>query len=393
MPTSKDDTALAFADPPDAGLRGEGDAPLPSILHLIGSLDRGGTEHQLVEMIRRSPDPRRHLVLTWSGTGALAEELPHPPIWSGATSRRSGRPRAALAACRNIRRVIREEGVRLIDAHLSDSEWMAVAAEPVGVPIVVSRRGRTFAFDERPWYRVAQGVAHRRVRLMITNSEELAAFTLRNDLNVPPVAVVRNGVDLERFSVSALPTAPVVTVVANLIAYKRHDLFIRAFALVVRRIPQAQAVLVGDGPERDALRALASSLGVSDHVRFVGQVPDVRPFIECARLVALTSDHEGLPNALLEAMAMGRPVLARAVGGIPELVRDGGEGWLTDDDPASIADGMVRALGLGPQIELAAIAARHRAESFGWDRVVSRTEDLYRRVAAGQRWTRGTRVT
>ena len=89
---------------------------------------------------------------------------------------------------------------------------------------------------------------------------------------------------------------------------------------------------------------------------------------------------------------MGRPVVARAVGGIPELFRDGREGWLADGDPVSIADRLVQALVAGPWAPGAAVAARRRAESFGWDRVVSRTEDLYRRVTAGERWTRGTRV-
>ena len=242
-------------------------------------------------------------------------------------------PRAAANVHRGVHRVIREQGVQLIHAHLSRSELVAAMSTPLGVPIVVSRRGRTFGYDERPWFRFAQGAAHRRVRLMLTNSEELAAFTLRNDRLVPPVAVVPNGVDLERFAASPLPSDPVVTIVANLIGYKRHDLFLRAFAIVLRSVPSAQAIVVGDGPERNALMDLASSLDLGDRVEFAGQVPDVRPFVERARVVALTSDHEGLPNALLEAMAMGRPVVARAVGGVPELIEDGREGWLTDADP------------------------------------------------------------
>ena len=387
-----DETALASAARPDAGVRGGTRASLPTILHLIGSLDRGGTEHQLVEMIRRSSDPQRHVVVTWSGAGPLIDELPSPPIWSAPAVRAVNRPRAALEARRHIRRSIRSEGVDLIHAHLSDSEWMAVTSGPLGVPIVASRRGRAFGYDERQWFRSSQGLAHRRVRLMITNSQELASFTLRNDRAAPPIAVVPNGVDLERFAVSALPADPVVTVVANLIHYKRHDLFLQAFALLVRTIPGARAIVVGDGPERGALTILAASLGLGDRVEFVGQVADVRPFVERARVVALTSDHEGLPNALLEAMAMGRPVVARAVGGIPELIQDGREGWLAEGDPVSIADRLVQALAAGPWAPAAAVAARQRADSFGWDRVVSRTEDLYRRVAAGERWTRGTRV-
>ena len=96
-------------------------------------------------------------------------------------------------------------------------------------------------------------------------------------------------------------------------------------------------MLVGEGPERPRLEATAAELGLGERVRFAGAVTDVRPFLAEARVVALTSDHEGLPNALLEAMASGRPVVATRVGGVPELVRDGVDGLLTDADPASIA--------------------------------------------------------
>ena len=82
-------------------------------------------------------------------------------------------------------------------------------------------------------------------------------------------------------------------------------------------MPAARAVLVGEGPERPRLEATAAELGLGERVRFAGAVTDVRPFLAEARVVALTSDHEGLPNALLEAMASGRPVVATRVGGVP----------------------------------------------------------------------------
>ena len=127
-------------------------------------------------------------------------------------------------------------------------------------------------------------------------------------------------------------------------------------------------------------------------MEFAGRVADVRPFIERSRVVALTSDHEGLPNALLEAMAMGRPVVARAVGGVGELVRDGREGWLTGSDVETIADRLVRALTPGEGPTTMAAAARQRAEAYSWELVVRRTEDLYRRVAGGERCARGQRI-
>jgi glycosyltransferase involved in cell wall biosynthesis len=362
---------------------------MPTVLHLIGSLDPGGTEHQLVQLIRRSSEPDRHLVMAWAGGTALAEELPDPPVWARPAGR-SGRMRTGLEVVPHVRRMIRARRVDIVHAHLSTSELLAAIATPIGVPIIASRRGRTPGFEDRTWFRTVQWLSHHRVALMLTNSEELAAFTLRRDGSAPPIAVIPNGVDLERFEPTPLPKEPIVAVVANLIDYKRHDLFLRALAAVSAIIPDVRAILVGDGPERPALERLASELGVS--VEFAGRVSDVRPFIERSRVVALTSDHEGLPNALLEAMAMGRPVVARAVGGVGELVRDGREGWLTGSDAETIADRLVRSLTPGDGQVAMASSARQRAEAYSWELVIRRTEDMYRRVAAGDRFTRGQRI-
>jgi glycosyltransferase involved in cell wall biosynthesis len=362
---------------------------MPTVLHLIGTLDQGGTEHQLVEFIRRSSEPDRHLVIAWAGGTALADRLPNPPVWARPAAR-SGRIRTGLEVIPKVSRVIHARRVDIVHAHLSTSELLAAMATPIGIPIVASRRGRTPVFEDRAWFRTVQWLAHRRVALMLTNSEELARFTLRRDGSTPPLVVIPNGVDLERFVPTPLPQEPVVTMVANLIDYKRHDLLLRALAAASVLVPDARAILVGDGPERPALERLASDLGVS--VEFAGRVADVRPFIERARVVALTSDHEGLPNALLEAMAMGRPIVARAVGGVGELVRDGSEGWLTGSDVETIADRLVRALTPSDGQVAMAAAARQRAEFYSWEHVVRRTEDLYRRIAGGERFAPGRRI-
>ncbi len=384
-----DETSVAPS--PGGRQRAAGDAgtSMPTVLHLINTLDLGGTEHQLVQFIRRSSRPDRHMVVAWAGGYALADQLPMPPAWTPA-DRGQGRTRRAMEVIPHVREIIREGWVDIVHAHLTSAEVLAAMATPLGIPIIASRRGRTPGFEDRTWFRTLQWLTHRRVALMLTNTEELAAFTLRRDGSAPPLAVIPNGVDLERFAPAPLPQEPVVAMVANLIDYKRHDLFLHALAAVSAVIPDARAILVGDGPERPALEQLASELGVS--VEFAGRVTDVRPFIERSRVVALTSDHEGLPNAILEAMAMGRPVVARAVGGVGELVRDGREGWLTGSDIETIADRLARALTPDEgQITMSA-AARQRAEAYSWELVVRRTEDLYRRVAGGERFARGQRI-
>jgi glycosyltransferase involved in cell wall biosynthesis len=360
----------------------------PRVLHVIGSLERGGTEQQLVEFIRRSPEPERHVVATFSSGGPLADRLPEPPVLLGPLGRGFRDVRDDLTVRSQLRRLVRHRGIDLVHAHLSMSELLAAAAVPHRVPIVASRRGRNLRYERVAWFRACEAIAHRRVRLMLCNSRELARFTLDHDLSPPPVMVVPNGVDLERFAPSLLPPEPVVAVVANLIAYKRHDLFLRAFESVARAVPEARAVLVGEGPERARLEKLAAELGLVERVDFRGAVADVRPHVAEARVVALASLHEGTPNALLEAMAMGRPVAATGVGGVPDLVRAGVDGLLPDATPAAFAAAIVSLLTDTDGATAMGVRARERAESYGWDRVVRRTSDAYRRVLSGERFPR-----
>jgi glycosyltransferase involved in cell wall biosynthesis len=364
----------------------------PRILHVIGSLERGGTEHQLVELIRRSPSPRRHTVATFSSIGPLAELLPEPPVSIGPLGRGFRDLRDDLVARSQLRRLIRERGIDLVHAHLSMSQLLAAACVPRSTPIVASRRGRTMAYEDVAWYRASEAFAHRRVRLMICNSQELARFTFAHDRSPPAVMVIPNGVDLGRFSLAPLPSEPKVAMVANLIEYKRHDLFLRAFELASRKVPHARAVLVGDGPERARLETLAAELGILERVEFRGVVADTRPCVASARVVALTSVHEGTPNAVLEAMAMGRPIVATAVGGVPDLVRDGVDGWLVEPTRSAIAEKLVLLLTDDDRARAMGASARERAEAYDWSQVVLHTSEAYRRVLAGERFARGRMV-
>jgi glycosyltransferase involved in cell wall biosynthesis len=360
----------------------------PTVLHLIESLGLGGTERQLVQFIARSSAPANHVVVTWSEPRDLWPDLPRKPLAPSGPANGRWNP---VSAAKLVRDVVRRSNVQVVHTHLSKAELIAAVSVPRHIPIVASRRGRN-RHDDRAWFRLAESFSHRRVACMVCNTESLASFTLGHDHAPPPVVVIPNGIDLDGFSASPLPSEPVVTVVANLRPVKRHDVFLRGLALARRTRPDLRAVLVGDGTERPRIESLASELGVADAVRMTGSVDDVRPFLRETRVVALTSEREGLPNAILEAMAMGRLVVATEVGGIPELVRHGREGFLVSPDPADVASGLLRAVDPDTGGEEIARAARARAESYSWPAVVRRTEDVYRRVVAGERLPRGTRV-
>jgi glycosyltransferase involved in cell wall biosynthesis len=353
----------------------------PVVLHVIASLAMGGTEHQLVQFIQRSTSPDRHLVATFDEPGLLADQIPNPPIPLGPIRRRLRSLPENMRAALTLRKVVRERKVDLIHAHLGISEVLATIV-PRRIPVIASRRGRNVGFEDRRFMKLIEGLGHRRTELLLCNSRYLAEHTRDQDLWPPPTTVIYNAVDLERFHPTPSPAGapPTVAVVANLKHYKGQERFLRAFELVLRQVPRAKALLVGDGPARASFTGLATELGLDRNVTFVGQVTDPRPYVGRSHVAALTSSHEGFPNAILEAMAMGRPVVATRVGGIPELVRDGVDGFLTSLEPESIATAIQALLqDEALRIQMGA-EARVRAEGFGWDRVVAETEAAYQRV-------------
>jgi glycosyltransferase involved in cell wall biosynthesis len=142
----------------------------------------------------------------------------------------------------------------------------------------------------------------------------------------------------------ALPgdTKSIVSV-GRLAPQKGHDVLLRAFAAVAREHPGWTLTIVGEGPERPALQALASALGIADRVRFTGTLPEPGEVLVKADFFVMASRYEGFPNALLEAMACGLPVISTSSVGAQEIVTDGHDGLLTPiDDEAALADAMRR---------------------------------------------------
>ncbi len=358
----------------------------PRILHVIASLEVGGTEMQLVRFIERSGDPSRHVVAVFHDSGPLAERLPNPPVWLGLISRHPSRVLTTLRTARQLREVVHAGGFDVVHAHLGQSEVLATVT-PRSVPVVASRRGPNLGFNTNAAYKLLEGLGHRRTEVLISNTRYWAEAAERDDRWTPPTRVIPNAIDPGEFPTVPMPadSVPRVAVIANHHPYKRIDLFLRAFRLLGEWIPEARATLAGDGVERGRLERLAQELGLSERVTFAGLVPDTRAIVGSSHVVALTSEVEGFPNALLEAMAQGRPVVATRVGGVAELVRDGEDGFLTALDPHEIA-ARLRILLTDPVVrDRMARSATERTRVVTWERVVRETEDVYRDVLRRRR--------
>ena len=343
------------------------DARTP-VLHLIHRLAAGGAERQFVERLRAHPPGFAPIVgvLELSGgnlddfrTLGLGEPLVFPV--GGSLLRPN-----TLAQVRRIAATIRERGVGIVHGSDFVTNFLGLLGGRLGgARVVVSRLDLRHPHPMRRLCVAEEGCRPERV------------------------VVVREGIDLARFDRRAaqapagpVPDArPLVAVVADLWPLKGHRLLLDAVARVRRRFPDACFALVGDGPERSALERRAAELGIGSAVAFLGTRDDVPAVLARADAACLPSA-EGLPNAIIEAMAARLPIVATSVGGNPELVEHGVTGHLV---PPGDADALAAALIalLRDPAGARAMGARGRARAasqLSIDRMQRGYLDLYQRV-------------
>jgi glycosyltransferase involved in cell wall biosynthesis len=180
-------------------------------------------------------------------------------------------------------------------------------------------------------------------------------------------------------SLGVPPEAPVVGNVAALTGHKDHGTLLEAAAIVKDRLPTARFVIVGEGELRPRLEEKTRALGLQAHVLFTGFRHDVDRLLAAFTVFCLSSHMEGLGTSLLDAMALGRPVVATAAGGIPEAVEDGVSGRVVPArNPAALADALLEVLGSPDLQRQMGAAGRARFErSFTADRMVEGTLAVY----------------
>jgi glycosyltransferase involved in cell wall biosynthesis len=237
-----------------------------------------------------------------------------------------------------------------------------------------------------------------RAQTVIVPSRYLAGIV--QGWGVPPkkLRVIYNAVDLVAYD--SLPdredarreldlNGKIILMVARLAPWKGVDRLIAILPHIRELVPDANLVVVGDGPERANLERLTEQTGVSGFVRFAGRVSQDRVvlYLRAADVFVLYSGYEGLPHIVLEAMLAGTPVVASAKGGIPEVVEDGVTGRLVSwGDDAQLRDALLEVLSDPVEVASWVERARERTErDFNWAGLVERTASLLYRVAEGEK--------
>jgi glycosyltransferase involved in cell wall biosynthesis len=350
------------------------------VTHVVLSLDLGGLERIVIDLVGQGRRlGQRVSVLCLERPGILAPEA------EGLGARLvcvSKGPGVKLKFRRTVEAALRDLRPDVLHTHLVGPLFYAgPAARAAGVPVVVHTEHINSIRKAGPGYIRRQKMswlwwwAARYARKFFCVSEDIAEDMARRRI-VPrrKLEVVLNGINTEPFerptdraalrqTLGFPPGVPVVGTVGRLNEVKRQDLLLAAFARLRSAVPSARLLLVGDGPSRADLEALAARLGVRETVHFTGYQAHPERFLAVMDVFALSSRMEGLPLAILEAWAAGLPVVASAVGGVPALIDDNRTGLLfPSGDEAALAS-LLEDLLARPE-RAAGLGAAGRAEVF-----------------------------
>ncbi len=312
-----------------------------NILFVIDRLHTGGTEKQLYELIKGLDESRIqvHVCVLNTPGGTFFDRLNVPKIALAFT--RFYHP-SIVYDIKHLSEYIRKNRIEIVQTFFQDSTLLVALTRPFhSAKLIGSFRDLGF------WRTMAQNLKMRLAYPMysgfIANSQAAKDYVVKVDgITAEKIQVIYNGFDLKQLDgmVKRTLEPPVVGIVANLNrSVKRVQDFVYAAALVHEQMPDVQFSVVGGGHLETDLEQLAKSLGLSDHIKFVGMIENPLEMVTEWSVGVITSETEGFCNALLEYMACGLPVVATDTGGNPELISDGENGFLVPVDmPAKLAE-------------------------------------------------------
>jgi glycosyltransferase involved in cell wall biosynthesis len=306
------------------------------ILFLIGELVAGGAEQQLVYLLREMDRSRyRPALVVWnyeeSDVNVPKIRSLRIPLWGYPIEASSSRKLYQLVL---LARMLSPEVVHSYSFYANFAAFCAArAVGAVGVGSVRNELDAVHFIEERP---IMGRLSRSLPRLQVSNSHAAAENIMANKRWFTPgrIAIVMNTIDLAKFRDDPVPTNPphVILGIGSLIPFKRWDRLLRIAQELKQRNLPVQVHIAGDGPLRGELETMAADLGIADTTRFLGYRGDIPDLISRARLIVHTSDAEGTPNVVMEALAAGRAVVATDAGDVRKLIDNGKTGFVVARD-------------------------------------------------------------
>ena len=297
-----------------------------------------------------------------------------------------------LAAGYRIRKLINRFKYDIVHSHTSHAHSLAyLASINTGVIRLVTRRVDFSIF--RHSFLKLSGIKYRYLADdYIAISHKIKEVMVNDGIAAERISVVHSGIDLQRFAgisgdhlpseFKLKPDTKVVINVAHLAGHKGQQFLVHAIPHVLEKIPGTRFFIIGEGDLMAELQALSASLGLKQALSFTGFRKDVGAFYKIADLFVMSSVQEGLGTAVLDALSLGKPVVAANAGGIPEIIKDGESGRLVEaGDPQALAEGIIEML---KNVDQAGAMARQGQQNvkakFSIDVMVENNITVYKRL-------------
>lgn len=360
------------------------------VLQIIDHLGSGGAQQVLFSLVTNLPKSDFETrIISLRGDSALVSRLRS----LGYRVETLNMPKYGLLPMRKLRSAIKQAGPDIVHTHLDFSNTFAArAARAEGAPVIIRHDHSGSGSQNRRYFtkrlmleKLAGSSSH-----VVAVSKGVRAFNLSLGIDPGRITVIFNGVDLNRFAPGQSGNGPeerpasIVGFVGRLCWYKGLDNLVAAAPAIIRRVPSARFVIIGEGPEGDRLRRKVAAAGLDKVFSFLGHQDEPERFYGDFDVVVMPSVIEAFPVGALEAMAMSRPVVASRVGGLTEIIENDVNGFLVDPgDSGLLADRVCRLLQDKKLAKQIGARARKRVESH-YSLEVSTREiiDLYLRLSS-----------
>jgi glycosyltransferase involved in cell wall biosynthesis len=370
------------------------------VVYGVLSLEPGGVERIVVDLVRQCPERGlRATVVCVEQCGRLAADVQAVGGKVECLAKPSGRSPQTITKARQLLAQLKPD---IIHTHQIGALWyLGRAASPAGIPVIHTEHSDHIAHSRGWLQKLKVWLMWRRAspladRFCCVSGDIVRTIRRYGAVSKNKLEVVLNGIDLRPFDGPAVGSeirtalgipsgALVIGTVGRLVEVKRHDLLLRSFARLraAGRHGSTWLLLVGDGPERKRLEELAASLRIGDRTVFAGYQSEPAWIYRAMDLFVLTSRHEGLPLALLEAWASGLPVVASAVGAIPQTLTHGANGMLFESgDEAALTETMEGLLDSPSSLGQFGRQGRELVErQYSFGRMAAEYEASYRQLA------------
>lgn len=370
-----------------------------NVLHIITDFSIGGAEKNLLSILKNHDRNKFNILVAYSFGGELENEFKKTGVhlYKFQNTKLKFKSLQGFMTVFKLYKFIKKQKIDIVHTHLFVSYiWGGVAAKLAGAKLInsvqdirdisVGKVYKYLQFLEKLYARFTN-----RVIVYNQTTKEIMA---NRGINSRKIEIISGGVDvfkLASYRKSDLRSirekyhlydSQIVGISGGLKPVKNHKLFLKAATEVLKIIPDVKFVITGDGSEKEKLKILSLKLGLHDKIVFTGFVDDLYSVMATFDIFVLTSFSEGQPVIILEAMALGKPVIATAVGGVPELIKNGETGILVpSDDVRSLSASIIDLLQNEYKRKKIALAGQKMVEdNYNIKRMVKQIENLYLKI-------------